>query len=392
MSDIQAETAVSQARRLNRPKVEAFVRREFSSPQPPPVSERGPLAWIRKNLVSNWVDALLTIACIVFLYWMLAPLFKFTLIDAVWTGKDRSACLGPEVGACWAMVGEKLGIYMYGFYPPMERWRPNVVGATGAILLLALVIPGIPLKRYIAGLLLVVFPVFAFFMLAGGVFGLVEVETARWGGLMLTLVVAVTGITASLPLGILLALGRRSELPIVKAFSIAFIEFWRGVPLITVLFMASVMLPLFLPDGVTFNKLLRALIGVTLFASAYMAEVVRGGLAAIPRGQFEGAQALGLSYPKMMIFIVLPQALKHVIPGIVNTFIGLFKDTTLVYIVGLFDLLEIIKSSFSDVNWSTPVQSATGFIFAAVIFWIFCFAMSQYSQYMEKRLDTGHKR
>lgn len=221
--------------------------------------------------------------------------------------------------------------------------------------------------------------------------GLEPVETAVWGGLLVTLVIAVTGIAASLPIGILLALGRRSDMPAVKLISVAFIEFWRGIPLITVLFMSSVMLPLFLPEGVTFDKLLRALIGVAIFSSAYMAEVVRGGIQALPKGQYEGAMALGLSYWQMMQKIILPQALTLVIPGIVNTFIGLFKDTTLVLIIGLFDFLGQIQSSYSDPTWASPVQSLTGYLFAALVYWIFCFGMSRYSIYMEDRLDTGHR-
>jgi len=223
-------------------------------------------------------------------------------------------------------------------------------------------------------------------------FGLQEVETSQWGGLLVTLVVAITGIVASLPLGILLALGRRSKMPIVKTFSVVFIEAWRGVPLITVLFMASVMLPLFLPEGVNFDKLMRALIGVALFSSAYMAEVVRGGLQAIPKGQYEAAQALGMSYWKVMSLIVLPQALKIVIPGIVNSFISLFKDTTLVSIVGLFDLLQIATTSSNDSKWASPQTGATAYFTAALIFWIFCFSMSRYSIFIERRLNTGHKR
>jgi general L-amino acid transport system permease protein len=223
-------------------------------------------------------------------------------------------------------------------------------------------------------------------------FGLEEVETSQWGGLLVTLVVAITGIVASLPLGILLALGRRSKMPIVKTFSVIFIEAWRGVPLITVLFMASVMLPLFLPEGVNFDKLMRALIGVALFSSAYMAEVVRGGLQAIPRGQYEAAQALGLSYWKVMSLIVLPQALKIVIPGIVNSFISLFKDTTLVSIVGLFDLLNIATTTSNDAKWASPQTGTTAYFTAALMFWIFCFGMSRYSLFIERRLNTGHKR
>jgi general L-amino acid transport system permease protein len=223
-------------------------------------------------------------------------------------------------------------------------------------------------------------------------FGLEPVETSNWGGLLVTLVVAVTGIVASLPLGVLLALGRRSKLPIVRWASIAFVELWRGVPLITVLFMASVMLPLFLPAGVNFDKLMRALIGVALFSSAYMAEVIRGGLQAVPRGQYEGAASVGLGYWQSMRLIVLPQALKIVIPGIVNSFIALFKDTSLVLIIGIFDLLGIVQQNFTDPNWASPVTPATGYIFAAFVFWIFCFGMSRYSMFMERRLNTGHKR
>jgi general L-amino acid transport system permease protein len=223
-------------------------------------------------------------------------------------------------------------------------------------------------------------------------FGLTPVETPLWGGLTVTLVVSYVGIVAALPLGILLALGRRSRMPVVRTLSIAFIELWRGVPLITVLFMASVMLPLFLPPGMTFDKLLRALIGVALFSAAYMAEVVRGGLQAIPKGQYEAAQALGLGYWRMMRLIVLPQALKIVIPGIVNTFIGLFKDTSLVSIIGLFDLLGIVRQNFADTNWASWQTPATGLVFAAFVFWLFCFGMSRYSQFIERRLATGHKR
>jgi general L-amino acid transport system permease protein len=233
-----------------------------------------------------------------------------------------------------------------------------------------------------------VFPVVAFYLLSGGAFGLVEVDTHLWGGLSLTLVLAVVGIAASLPFGILLALGRQSEMPIVKAFSVVFIEVWRGVPLITVLFMASVMLPLFFPEEMNFDKLIRALIGITMFQSAYMAEVVRGGLQAIPKGQYEAADSLGLGYWKKMVLIVLPQALKLMIPGIVNTFIALFKDTSLVLIIGLFDLLAIVQAASNDPKWIG--FSVEGYVFVGFVFWLFCFAMSRYSQYLEKKLQTGH--
>ncbi|MDP9138922.1 MAG: amino acid ABC transporter permease [Pseudomonadota bacterium] len=231
-----------------------------------------------------------------------------------------------------------------------------------------------------------------FILLSGIDEGLPVVETQQWGGLLVTMVVAVTGIVASLPIGILLALGRRSRMPAIRLICITFIEMVRGVPLITVLFMASVMLPLFLPEGTNFDKLLRTLVGVALFSAAYMAEVVRGGLQAISKGQYEAASALGLNYWKLMVLVVLPQALKIVIPGIVNTFIGLFKDTTLVSIVGLFDLLGIVQAGFADQKWVSPVTAPTGYFGAAFIFFVFCFAMSRYSMYMERRLATGYRR
>ena len=292
-------------------------------------------------------------------------------------------------------------ISLNGFLLPDVILRPSFAKfivdyaiLTGIVCLIAFGIargteaPPAPLLRNMLigmGLLLLVMLLFA------ADFGLAHVETSRWGGLLVTLVIAVTGIVASLPIGIVLALGRRSQMPAVKLFCVIFIEFWRGVPLITVLFMSSVVLPLFLPDGVSFDKLLRALIGVALFSAAYMAEVVRGGIQALPKGQYEGAMALGLSYWQMMRMIILPQALKLVIPGIVNSFIALFKDTTLVLIIGLFDFLGMIQSSYTDPTWATPVTSLTGYLFAALVFWAFCFAMSRYSLFMERRLDTSRR-
>lgn len=370
---------------------EAFVRQEFSPSQPPPTATSGPIGWARQHLFSSFSNTILTIVGAFIAYSLLAPLIKFALIDAVWTGSDGSACRVPEAGACWAMVKAKFGQYIYGRYPIDERWRVDLF-FIGLLTMIPMLMPAAPFKKANVIFVLVGLPILSYFLLYGGSFGLPEVETSLWGGLLVTLVIAVTGILASLPLGILLALGRRSEMPVVKTISIGFIEFWRGVPLITVLFMSSVMFPLFLPEGVNFDKLLRALVGVALFSAAYMAEVVRGGLQAIPKGQYEGAMALGLGYWQMMNLIVLPQALKHVIPGIVNSFIALFKDTTLVLIIGLFDLLGIIQLSFTDASWSSPVQAHTGYLFAAIIFWIFCFGMSRYSIYMENKLHTGHKR
>ena len=373
-----------------------FVRREMVAELEPPHLSTGVLGWMRRNLFSNWWNSLLTLIGVYLAYVIFVPIFEFTIVNAVWQGSGREDCLQREgqetVGACWAYVGAKLGQFVYGRYPDAERWRVNLVFFLLVAGLVPMAIPAIPGKNWNAIFLLVIFPVATFVLLIGGWFGLEHVETPLWGGLLVTLVVAMTGIVASLPLGVPLALGRRSKMPVVQLFSIIFIEFWRGVPLITVLFMASVVLPLFLPEGVNFDKLLRALIGVALFNGAYMAEVVRGGLQAIPRGQFEGAQALGLGYWQMMRLIVLPQALKLVIPGIVNSFIALFKDTTLVLIIGLFDLLGIIQLSFTDPTWATPTQSHTAYVFAALIYWVFCFSMSRYSMFMEQRLSAGRRR
>ncbi len=383
--------------------VKPFVRTEMTPASPPPPSTVGAVGWIRSNLFPNWWSGVLTLLGIYVSYVVLSKFVSFSLIDAVWNGADGKACRhesnngglvaeGEPIGACWAYVKAKFGQYMYGFYPEVERWRVNLTYIIGAILLVPMAMPSIPYKKWNAIALFGVFPFIAYVLLSGGWFGLENVETTLWGGLLLTLVIAVTGIVASLPLGILLALGRRSHMPVVRLVSTIFIEFWRGVPLITVLFMSSVMLPLFMPEGVTLDKIIRPLIGVALFSAAYMAEVVRGGLQAIPKGQYEGAMALGLSYWKMMGLIVMPQALKLVIPGIVNTFIGLFKDTSLVSIIGLADLVGIMGTTFADAKWSSPVTAPSGYIFVALIYWIFCFGMSRYSIFMEDLLHTGHKR
>jgi general L-amino acid transport system permease protein len=369
-----------------------FVRKEEEPVLAAPSSEVGAVAWLRANLFSSVTNTILTLLGVAFVVWTVPPIFDWAVVHAVWTGSDREACTVPGAGACWAFVRAKFAQFMYGRYPIEERWRVDLTGVLLLIGLIPMAIPRAPFKRQNAFYLLVIFPIVAFLLLVGGYFGLRHVETQLWGGLLVTLVVAITGIVASMPLGVLLALGRRSKLPIIRFFSIAFIEFWRGVPLITVLFMASVMLPIFLPPGVNFDKLLRALIGVALFSSAYMAEVVRGGLQAIPKGQYEAAQAMGLSYWKVMRLIILPQALKIVIPGIVNSFISLFKDTSLVLIIGLFDLLGIVQLNFADANWASPQTPATGYVFAAFVFWLFCFSMSRYSIYTERRLHTGHRR
>ena len=354
----------------------------------PPVSEVGVLAWFRHNLFSTWYNTLLTLLCLWLLWRVVPPLLQWGLLDADFTGTSREDCTSG--GACWVFIKARFWQFMYGFYPVDQRWRVNLAFLILIVALIPLFLPRFGHKLRLAVGILAVYPIVAYCLFYGGVLGLPVVETSRWGGLFLTLVIAGVGIVASLPLGILFALGRRSDMPIVRAVCIAFIEIMRGVPLITVLFMASVMLPLFLPAGVNFDKLLRALVGVALFSAAYMAEVVRGGLQAIPKGQYEAAQALGLSYWKMMGLIVLPQALRIVIPGIVNTLIGLFKDTTLVLIIGLFDLLGIVQSSLTNASWIG--FNTEGYVFAALGFWVFCFGMSRYSIYVERKLGAGRRR
>tara|TARA_R110001583_G_scaffold21_2_gene213 strand:- start:4965 stop:6068 length:1104 start_codon:yes stop_codon:yes gene_type:complete len=353
---------------------------------PPPGNTSGVIGWLRINLFSSPFYSVLTLVVGYLLWISLIPTFQWVFIDSDWVGDNRDACTSG--GACWVFISVRLDQFIYGFYPEAEYWRVNILFAMLALQVGALVYEGTPKKGWIAAFSLTLFPIIAFFLLYGGSFGLEVVETHKWGGLSLTLVLALVGIVASLPIGIFLALGRRSEMTAVRSFCTVFIEMWRGVPLITILFMASVMLPLFVPEEIDFDKLLRALIGITLFQSAYMAEVIRGGLQAIPKGQYEAADALGLSYWKKMGLIVLPQALKIMIPGIVNTFIALFKDTSLVLIIGLFDLLAIVQAALSDPKWLG--YSIEGYAFVAFVFWIFCFSMSRYSQYLERKLHTGH--
>jgi general L-amino acid transport system permease protein len=369
-----------------------FVRGEMIVPAPPPRMQASVLGWIGARLFNTIGNAILTVLGIIGLAALAWPTFRFLLLDAVWGGADRTACLaetvGRDVGACWPFIAAKFDQLMYGFYPAYQRWRVDLVYACGALLLAPLLVPRIPHKTLNAVLFFAVFPLAGGVLLRGGVLGLTEVETRLWGGLLVTLVISYAGIVGSLPLGILLALGRRSDLPVVRSASVVFIEFWRGVPLITVLFFATYMLPLFLPGNWRIDGLVRVLVGVILFSAAYLAEVVRAGLQAIPRGQFEAAMALGLGYWRMMGLIILPQALRLVIPGLVNSFIALFKDTTLVLIVAIFDLLGQLRASFSDPNWATPQTLFTGFAFAGMIYFVVSFAMSRYALFTEQRLQA----
>ena len=359
----------------------------FKPDLPAPALSVGPLGWLRANLFSGGFNTLLTLLGLYLLWLIVPPLLDWAIIKADWVGDSRADC--SREGACWVFVKERFGQFMYGFYPRPLRWRVDLTVLL-AIIGAAPLFIGVFRHKVRYGLaFLFAYPLLAYWLLHGGFLGLSGVPTSQWGGLMLTLVIAAVGIAGALPLGILLALGRRSELPAIKVISVTFIEFWRGVPLITVLFMSSVMLPLFLPEGMNLDKLLRAMLMVILFEAAYIAEVVRGGLQAIPKGQYEAAQALGLGYWRMTGLVIMPQALTLVIPGIVNTFIALFKDTSLVIIIGLFDFLNSIKRATADPAWLG--MSTEGYVFAAAVYWIFCFGISRYSQHLERRLETGHR-
>jgi len=371
----------------------AFVRASGEPDEPPPLLSTGALAWMRVNLFSSLLSTVTTLAVLALALWLLPPLFAWATSRAIWSAPDGALCRVHQDGACWAFVAQKWDYLRFGSYPVAERWRVNAVEGMGAALILWLLWPGAPRRGLGAALFFIAYPVASFFLLRGSPWlGLPVVDTLLWGGVFISLLTALVGIVFSLPLGVMLALGRRSKLPVVKLASVIFIEFVRGVPFITVLFMADNMLPLFLPEAWTPDRLLRPLVGMALFSAAYMAEEVRGGLQSLSKGQYEGAMALGLNYPRMMGLVVLPQALTLVIPGIVNNFIGLFMDTTLVASVGMTDFLAAMDNAFKDANWSGPTILATGYVFAGVFFFIFCFGMARYSAYVEAKLAKGRRR
>ena len=357
---------------------------------PPPVRTTGIVGWVRANLLSSPLNVVLTLLSIWLLWTILPPAIHWLFTEAVWSAQDRKECWAlmnePRDAACWAFIRGSFELFVYGWYPEPERWRVNLT----FILFIAAIVGGlrenIPGKKYWL-IFAAAFPFIAAWLLLGG-FGLEPVSTNKLGGILLTLVVAVTGISFSLPLGIALALGRRSNLPALRGVCVIFIEFIRGVPLITLLFVASTMLTYFLPPGSTFDLLMRVLIMVTLFASAYIAEVVRGGLQGLSTGQYEAADSLGLSYWKSHRLVILPQALKISIPGIVNTFIGSYKDSVLVLIIGMMDILGLGRARLNDPDWLGLAPEL--YIFISLFFFISCFAMSRYSLNLEKKLHTGH--
>ena len=358
---------------------------------PPPVRTTGVVGWVRANLLSSPLNVALTLLSLWLLWMILPPAIQWLFTEAIWSAQDRKECWAmmdaPRDAACWAFIRGSFELFVYGWYPEPERWRVNLT----FILFIAAIVGGlrenIPGKKYWL-FFAMAYPFIAAWLLLGGL-GLEPVGTNKLGGILLTLVVAVTGIAFSLPLGIALALGRRSNLPALRGVCVIFIEFIRGVPLITLLFVASTMLTYFLPPGSTFDLLMRVLIMVTLFASAYIAEVVRGGLQGLSNGQYEAADSLGLSYWKAHRLVVLPQALKISIPGIVNTFIGSFKDSTLVLIIGMMDILGLGRARLNDPDWLGLAPEL--YIFIALFFFISCFSMSRYSFSLEKKLQTGHQ-
>ena len=353
----------------------------------PPSNVHGPVHWVKVNLFGSLTNTVLTLLVAYLLYTIIPQLADWMFFNAAFEGESRKACraVAPD-GACWAFIGNRLPLFIYGFYPVEERWRVDLSFLLLILALVPVLYDNMPHRG--KGLIYsCLYPLIAAFFLVGGI-GLERVSTDQFGGLMLNVIIGVTGIAFSLPLGVVLALGRQSQLPIVRILCIGFIEFIRGVPLITLFFVAAVMLSYFVPPGTSFDLLVRILIMGTLFASGYMAEVIRGGLQAIPRGQYEAADAMGLTYWKSMRLIILPQAMKISIPGVVNTFIGLYKDTTLVIVIGRLDILGIGNSSLADMKWQG--LSTEVYVFVAIFFFISCFAMSRYSLWLEKKLHTGH--
>ena len=377
---------------------------ELQSTRKPPITQIGAILWLRSNLFSSWINGLLTFASLYLLYIAIPPLLDWMFLSANFNFgtvnilgfdikfsefmADNQNC-GREA-ACWPYIYEKFYMYIYGFYPREESWRPDVVyGLTALLFVIVRLVRNYKHKNRVILTMIVTFPIISYILMAGG-FGLLPiVETHQWGGLTLSLIIASVGIIVSFPIGVVLALGRRSDLKVIKLFSTIFIEFIRGVPLITILFMASFVLPLFLESSTNFDKLLRALIGIALFQAAYFAEVVRGGLQAIPKGQYEAADAIGLSYFQKNALIILPQALKISIPNIVGSSISLFKDSTLVLIIGLMDMLAMVNMTSNDPYWLG--RETEGFVFVTMVFWVILYSMSRYSRKLEIRFNTENK-
>lgn len=357
------------------------IRNSKTIRKTPPIASTGSIGWIRKNLFSSIPNTILTVISVYFLATIIPVAFDWAFISSQASGENRFSC--SSSGACWAWIDQRWGQFLFGFYPESERWRP----AVAFILLIPAILPWLIedffWQRYLR-VFAIAYPVVATILLVGGA-GLPEIPTDKFGGFMLNLIVGLSGIVLSLPIGVMLALGRRSKLPLIRYLCIGFIETVRGLPLIALLFVSNILLPIFLPTDVTLDSVVRVIIMVTAFAAAYIAEVIRGGLQAIPSGQYEAAQAMGLTYFNSMRLVILPQALRISIPGIVNTFIGLFKDTTLVIVIGLFDILGIANAMVSNPDWMG--LSTETYVFVALFFFVVCFSMSRYSLWLERRLE-----
>jgi general L-amino acid transport system permease protein len=370
----------------------SYVREAPEPEEAAPILSRGALAWARTNLFSSIGSSLATIGCVALLAYWLPKLAAWAITLAVWSATDGAACRQQQDGACWAFVMAKWDYLRFGSYPLAERSRVEMAGAIGAGLIVWLLWLKAPRRVWAAFLFFFVYPILALILLRGAPWiGLPVVDTQLWGGIFVSLLTAVVGITFSLPLGVLLALGRRSSLPAVRAASVAFIELVRGVPFITILFVANNLLPLFVSETWTPDRLVRPLAGIVIFSAAYMAEEVRGGLQSLGKGQYEAAMALGLNYPRMTTLVILPQALALVIPGIVNNFIGLFMDTTLISVVGATDFLEAMNNAIKDPAWAGPTIMVTGYVFAGIFYFVFCFGMARYSTHIEHVLVKGRK-
>ena len=358
---------------------------ELKTAKPAPSNTKGPIKWIIDHLLSSPLNIALTILGLSFLYIIIPPFMQWAVIDANFIGETKADCTGD--GACWVFIVQKFTLFIYGFYPEDGYWRINTAFVLFFVFVAMFKYVGQNFSTKLAVFSL--YPVIAFLLISGGYFGLDTVTTDQWGGLSLTIIVASVGIIGAFPIGIILAFGRQSELPIIKRLSILYIEFIRGVPLISILFMASVLLPLFFPEGMSFDKLLRALIGITMFQAAYVAEVIRGGLSSIPKGQYEAADSMGLSYWQKMLLVILPQAIKVAIPNLIGASIALFKDTTLVLIIGLYDVLAVVHLAGSDAHWLG--FDTEGYVFVTFIFWAFCFSLSRYGKFLENKFNTNNR-
>jgi general L-amino acid transport system permease protein len=357
-----------------------FIRIEFSGIKK--------LDILNKNINTNNFNAALSLFIIFLLIFSIPPLLNWFIFEANISGNTKEACTGN--GACWVYIKVWFNRFMYGMYPNAEQWRVNLSFAIVLTFIGIGFFMPIKYKKYLTLYYTIFLPIISFlliyYLISGGSFGLEWVETGAWGGLSLTFIVSFFCLIFCFPIGMMLALGRRSDLPAIKYSSLGFIEFWRGVPLITVLFMSAVMFPMFLPDGTYMDKLIRVIIAITLFEAAYVAEVIRGGLQALPRGQYDAAKSLGMGYWKLHLLVILPQALKLVIPGIANTFLALVKDTPLIFVVGLLELAGMLGLAKTNPEWLG--FSMEGYVFAAIIFWIICYTMSRYSQNLEIKYKT----